>query len=213
MKRIVHLAAATAAIGAFAAPAAAQNAPQYQQSYPQQPGVPAYGQQPAPAYGQPGYAYTQQNQAYGQQGYAQPGYAYGQQGYGQNPVASIIDQLLGNRYNVSDRTAVSQCASAAMTQARVQYGNRYDNRYGQRYGVNTGAEMLRVTSITGVDRRANGLRVTGTLSSANQYGYQSAYQNAYQNRGYAGINASFSCRVDARGQVSNVRIRNAAYRR
>ena len=101
MKSIAHFVTATAAIGAFAAPAAAQYAPQYQQ----QPGYPAYGQQPAPAYGQPGYAY-------GQQG-------YGQQGYGQNPVGQIIDQLLGNRYSVSDRTAVSQCANAAMAQAGI----------------------------------------------------------------------------------------------
>ena len=64
MKSIVHFVAATAAIGALAAPAAAQYAPQVYPQY-QQPGYPAYGQQPAPAPGQPGYAYTQQ-------GYAQP---------------------------------------------------------------------------------------------------------------------------------------------
>lgn len=196
MSSLANIFTAAAVAGVVAVPAAAQYNP-----YPNQPGYdyPAYPGQPYP-------------QQYPQQ-YPQTYPGYGQQPYGQNAIGQIIDQLLGNRYNVSDRTAVSQCASAAMTQARVQYGNRYDNRYGQRYGANTGAEMLRVTSITGVDRRANGLRVTGTLSSANQYGYQSAYQNAYQNRGYAGINASFSCRVDARGQVSNVRIRNAAYRR
>src|SRR3569623_708734 len=139
MKSIVHLVTATAAIGAFAAPAAAQYAPQYQQ----QPGIPAYGQQPAPAYGQPGYAY-------GQQG-------YGQQDYGQNGIGQIIDQLLGNRYSVSDRTAVSQCANAAMSQAAARYGNGtaygnngygngYANAYGQqqRYGYNP-ASAMRVT--------------------------------------------------------------------
>ena len=205
MKSFVHVLAASAAIGAFAAPAAAQYAPQYQQSYPQQPAYPAYGQQPAPAYGQPGYGYAQQG--------------YGQQGYGQNPVGQIIDQLLGNRYSVSDRTAVSQCASAAMVQASARYGNGYGNNgyanngynqgYNQGYAYNRGSTM-RVTSITGVERRRNGLRVTGILTSGGGYGgqqaYQNGYNNGYQNRAYAGTNVSFRCNVDYRGQVTNIRI-------
>ena len=53
----------------------------------------------------------------------------------------IIGQLLGNRYNVTDRTAVQQCASAARAQANAQYrplrlqhgygNNGYGNHYGQ----------------------------------------------------------------------------------
>jgi len=214
MKSIVHLVTATAAIGAFAAPAAAQYAPQYPQSYPQQPGIPAYGQQPAPAYGQPGYAY-------GQQG-------YGQQGYGQNGIGQIIDQLLGNRYSVSDRTAVSQCANAAMAQAAARYGNGTaygnngygngyaNNAYGQqqRYGYNP-ASTMRVTAITNVERRQRGLRVTGTMSTgASAYAGQYGYQNGYQNRAYGGTNVMFRCNVDERGQVTKVRIGdNANYRR
>jgi hypothetical protein len=215
MKSIVHFEAATAANGALAAPAAAQYAPQVYPQY-QQPGYPAYGQQPAPAPGQPGYAYTQQGSAqpgyaYGQQGYAQPGYGYGQQSYAQNPVASIIDQLLGNRYNVTDRTAVSRCASAAMTQAAARYGNGYaNNGYDQRYGGYNRAAAMRVTSITSVQRRTNGLRVSGMMTSGyggqygNQYGYQNG--NRYQNGAYAGSNVSFRCNVDYRGQVTNSRI-------
>src|SRR6185369_2686625 len=81
--------AAAAAVGGVAAPLAAQSPYPYAQNYPQ------------PYPGQPGYGY--------QQGYSS---GYGNQG----GIGQIIDQLLGggNRYSVSDRTAVSQCANAAM---------------------------------------------------------------------------------------------------
>jgi len=201
---------AAAVIGGFAAPAAAQY-------YPAQP-VP----QPAP--GQPGYGYYPPQQGY-QQGYGQPG--YGQQpGYGYNQqgdLGSIIGQLLGNRYNVTDRTAVQQCASAAMAQASSQYRQQpYGNAYGynnnraynqgyngQGYGMN-----MRVTAITNVERRQNGLRVSGLLDSRNGYRPNDrAY--GYQNQGYAATgDLSFRCNVDYRGAVTNIRIRPASnYRR
>jgi hypothetical protein len=178
-----HYLAAAAAIGALAVPAAAQTAypgyqyPQYQQSVPQ------------PYPGQPGYAY-------GQQGYS----AYGQQGYAQNPVAQIIDSLLGNRYNVTDRAAVSQCATAAMAQATAQYGG----------GYNRGYSNLRVTSVSDVQRRNNGLRVSGMMSSGygGQYGTQYGNQYGNQNAGY-GQQLSFRCNVDYRGAVTNIRIKRA----
>jgi hypothetical protein len=188
--------AAAAAIGALAVPAAAQSTYPYQ-SYPVE-------QVPQPYPGQPGY------------GYGQPSYGYGQQGYGaQNPVQQIINSLLGNRYNVSDRQAVSQCASAAMTQAAAQYGSGY-GAYGQRYGQQYGQgynryPAMRVTAITDVQRRNSGLRVSGLMSSG--YGGQYANQYGYQNRGYAQGDVSFRCNVDYRGQVTNVRIgHNSAYR-
>ena len=190
MSTITRFAAAAAALGCVAAPAAAQYYPQYQQPYPQQ----AYPQQ----------AYPQYQQTYPQQ-YGQPytGYGYNQ-GYAQNPLTAIIDQLLGNRYNVTDRQAVAQCASAAMAQAAAQYGaygnNRYDNRYDNRYA---GVSNLRVTSITDVQRRGNGLRVTGLMSS----GYGGQY--GYQNRGYGAQQLSFRCNVAYNGAVTNVRIRGA----
>src|SRR5678816_3280543 len=115
MHSFITFAAAAAAIGGVSAPLAAQTA--YPYGY-QQP-------MPQPYPGQPGYNYQP---AY--PGYPQQGYAYGQQGYTQNPVNQIIDQLLGNRYNVTDRQAVSQCARAAMTQAQAQYGG-YNQGYGQ----------------------------------------------------------------------------------
>jgi len=175
--------AAAAAIGALAVPAAAQTA--YPYGYPQQ----TYPQQANPGY--PG-------QAYG----------YGQQGYAQNPVQQIIDSLLGNRYNVTDRQAVSQCASAAMTQAVAQYGN---NGYGQRYGYNghnSYNNAMRVTSITDVQRRNNGLRVFGTMSSGERF------SGPYANRADVARDVTFRCNVDYRGAVTNVRIgRNMAYSR
>ncbi|GAA3892211.1 hypothetical protein GCM10022276_09160 [Sphingomonas limnosediminicola] len=198
MTSFTRLLAAAAAVGSLSAPLAAQSAYGYQpQVYPQQQ---TYPQQ---AYPQQGYAYGQQ------QGYAygQPG--YGQQGYAQSPVTQIIDQLLGNRYNVTDRQAVSRCASAAMNQASAQYGAvdpRYTQQYGQQ-GYNNRYAAMRVSSITNVQRRQNGLRVTGVLSSGAHHG-QYGGQYGYQNRDYARADVSFRCNVDYRGQVTNVRIGN-----
>jgi hypothetical protein len=174
-----HYLAAAAAIGALAVPAAAQTYPgypQYQQQYQQYPQ----------------YQYPQQTY---------PGYS---QGYAQNPVQQIIDSLLGNRYNVTDRTAVSQCATAALAQASAQYGGGYNSAYGNAY--NRGYSNLRVTSISDVQRRNNGLRVSGTMSSG--YGGQYGSQYGYQNQGY-GQQLSFRCNVDYRGAVTNIRIRKA----
>ena len=186
MRSLTRYLVAAAALGGLAAPAAAQYYPQqYPQQYPQ-----AYPQQYPQAYpGQP--------------------YGYGNQG----AVGQIIDQLLGNRYNVTDRGAVSRCASAAMAQASAQYGSGYggqDPRYGQQYGqgYNRYAAM-RVTAITNVERRNNGLRVSGLLNSGMGYPpYGQAY--GYQNRGYAAAgDLSFRCNVDYRGAVTNIRIRRA----
>ena len=202
MTNITGFLAATAAIGSLAAPAAAQ----YYQQQPNPQTYPQYQQ----TYPQNGYGYGQQG--YGQQGYGQQGYG---QGYSQNPVQQVIDSLLGNRYNVTDRQAVSRCASAAVTQAQAQYGNGYGNRYGQQngYGYNGAAAGLRVTAITDVQRRSNGLRVSGTMSTggayAGQYGNQYANQNGYQNRSYGAGQLSFRCNVDYRGSVTGIRIRPA----
>src|SRR5438270_5383506 len=190
-----HYFAAAAAIGALAVPAAAQTA--YPYGYQQQ-----YQQVPQPYPGQAGY------------GYAQQGYSGYGQGYTQDPLSQIINSLLGNRYNVTDRQAVSQCASAAMTEAQAQYGNRYNQGYGNRYNQgyrNNGDyqgynHAMRVTSITGVQRRNNGLRVSGLMSSGypgqygNQYGSQYGNQYGDQSRCYAQAFAagdlSFRCNVD-----------------
>ena len=147
-------------------------------------------------------------QYYPQPGYpGYPGYQYPnpQYGYGQNPLAQVIDQLIGNRYNVSDRQAVHRCAQAAVNQAQYQYrGYNQGYGYNQRYGYNPGYNpMMRVTAITDVQRRNYGVRVRGLLDSG-MYGYQ--------NRGGYG-DLSFRCDVDYRGGVSNVRIDRNGYRR
>ena len=186
---------AAAVIGGLAAPAAAQY-------YPAQPQVP----QPAP--GQPGYGYYPQ-QGYVQQGYGQPGYGYNQQG----DIGSIIGQLLGNRYNVTDRTAIQQCASAAMAQASSQYRQQ---PYGNAYGYNNNRSydrgyngQMRVTAITNVERRRSGLRVSGLIDSRNGY-RPNGQAYGYQNQGYAATgDLSFRCNVDYRGAVTNVRINRA----
>ncbi len=199
MNRFTNYLAAATAIGGMSAPLAAQN------PYP-------YGYQqpvPQPYPGQPGYGY--------QQGYpGQPGY---NQGYTGNPVTDVIDQLLGNRYNVTDRQAVRQCANAARTQAMQQYGG-YNNGYGNQYGNQYGnprilAPQLRVTAITDVQRRSDGLRVSGMMGTGyagNQYGYQN---RGYPQQGYAPGDVSFRCNVDYRGAVTDIRIgnRNNGYRR
>ena len=198
MTRMTILLAAGAATVAAAVPAAAQN------PYPSPYAQPAYPQ---------GYAYPQQGYAYPNQ--AQPG------------VGQIISQLLGNRYQTNDRNAVERCATAAMTQASAQYGR---NGYGQGYGYpnqgngygNQGyyPAQMRVTAITDVKRRNNGVRVSGLLDS--QYGARPPYGNAYgyqgqgQGQAYAAQgDLTFRCNVYYRGAVSNVRIgrNSAAYRR
>jgi hypothetical protein len=215
-----------AAVGALAAPAAAQY-------YPQQQGY---------AYPQQGYAYPQQGYAYPQQGYAYPqqGYAYPQQGYAypqQGGIAGIINQLLGgNRYNVTDRQAITQCAAAAQAQAGAQYrpsgaygayGQQpYGQAYGQPYGgyANNAYSNARVTGITQVERLRSGLRVSGTINSgmmARQGGYGAygggygAYGGQYANPAYAvqSSDLMFRCNVDYRGAVTNLRLRrNPSYR-
>jgi len=208
MIRIAKYLAAAAAVGAFAAPAMAQYpAPQpYQQGY---------------AYPQQGYAYPQQSYAYPQQGYTTT-----------NPIQGVIDQLLGNRYAVNDRTAVQQCATAAVAEASSRYrsnnygqgynqyqqpyASQYPGQYGQQY-AQAYTYGARVTAITNVERRNNGVRVSGTLDSgrfhrsSQAYGTQGYGHNpqayGYSNRGVYG-DLSFRCNVDYRGAVTNLRVRN-----
>jgi hypothetical protein len=212
MTRFTPYLAAAAAMAGLSAPLAAQGygyaQPAYPQSVPQPyPGQPGYN--PQAGYGQPGY-----QQGYGQQTYGQPGYSTG------NPITDVIDQLLGSRYSVTDRQAVRQCSTAAMNQAMTQYGGgggygqQYDPRYGQQQGYNRMGAM-RVTSITSVERRGNGLRVSGMLGSGGNYrGGQYGNAYGYQNQAYAQGDVSFRCNVDYRGAVTNVRIgRNNGWNR
>ena len=190
--RIIHLLAAGAATLAVAVPAAAQSP--YPYPYPQQT-YPQY-QYPQQSYPQPGYA---------QPGYGQPGYAYpGQQG--QNVIGQIVNQLLGNRYNVPDRTAVTQCASAAMAQASAQYRPRgYQQGHGYPGYNQAYNPTMRVTAITDVRRQSRSLRVSGLMSSGMNAGY-APYGQAYGYHHQAQSDLTFRCNVAYNGQVTNVRI-------
>ena len=200
MTSFTRFIAGTTAVGLAASPAAAQYNP-----YPSQQGYdyPAYPAQPYPQQYPPQQTY--------------PGYppAYGQ-GYTGNPVTDIIDQLLGNRYSVTDRQAVRQCARAATAQAQSQYGSgygTYGQGYGQQYGQGyNGYQAMRVTAITDVQRRSAGLRVSGLLGSGRGYGGGYGGQFGYQNRSYAQGELSFRCNVDYRGAVTGLRVRPANYR-
>jgi hypothetical protein len=220
--KTLYLLSAAAAVGALAAPAVAQSSNPYQ-SYPVHQPYPYAQPAPQPYPGQPGY------------GYAQPGYA---QPYAANPIEQIINQLLGNntQYTVSDRTAVSRCATAAVAQAQRQYrpygygqysqaygygqqGYGYDPRYPNN-GYNSGYSRMRVTAITSVERRSStSLRVAGLIDSgayAQPYGNAYGYQGQRVDPRYAqAADLSFRCNVDYRGTVSSVNVSryNAAYRR
>jgi hypothetical protein len=184
MTTFVKMLTAAALVGGLPYPAAAQYQQQY--PYPQQQTYPGYG--------------------------GQPGYGYPQQGYGQNPVGDIVDHLLGNRYNVTDRQAVRRCASAATAQAAAQYGGGYNQSYGQQYGYNQrynrgyGYGAARVTAITNVERRSYGMRVSGLMSNGVGYGGY-GNQGYYGNRTYGSAQLSFRCNVDYRGVVTGVRVR------
>ena len=140
--------------------------------------------------------------AYPQQGYPQPYPAYPQGYTGNNSVGQIIDQLLGNRYSVTDRQATRQCASAAIAQAQNEFrGHDRDHSRGYGYANNQryAPREFRVTAITDVKRRSYGLRVSGLISE----GYD---RHAYRERDRADRDLNFRCNVDYRGIVTNVRI-------
>ena len=176
--------AGLAAMAAFAAPAAAQG---YPYGYPQQQ--------------QGGILGAIINSVTGN-GYGQ--YPQGNYGYGQ----------------FSQRSAISQCAAAAEQrlnggyrgQSGYGYQNGYNNGYQNGYGQQGGGRVL---GITNVERRNNGgLKVTGVASSGQSYGAYgnqgyNGYNNGYGQRGYAAqqqADLRFTCRVNMRGQVSELRL-------
>ena len=185
-------------IGGIAAPAAAQYP--YPAPVPQPaPGQPGYGDHPQQGYPQ---------QGYGQQPYpGQPGYGY-QQGYGNRAGRPDHQPAARQPLQRERRTAVCQCANAAMIQAQSQYrGNAYGQVRLPPYGYPQGyaAPAMRVTAITNVERRNNGLRVSGLMSSgySGQYGGQYGSQYGYQNQRLCPTgDVSFRCNVDYRGAVT-----------
>ena len=183
---------------------------------------------------------------------AQQPYPYGNQN---GVVGAIINSVTGGGYGqypqgnygysrVDERGAVSMCAAAAEQRISSNYrgqpgygytnGNGY-NGYQQGYANGTNGHGARVLGITNVERRNNGVRVSGTIDSgryasrasygapaygaqaygAQAYGVQAygapGYPNqGYGNRAYNGVHAdlTFRCNVDYRGAVTNLRVRN-----
>ena len=87
--------------------------------------------------------------------------------------------------------------------------------------------QARVIGITGVERRSNGLKVSGVMDSGrSQYrgaypnqgynygaqGYPNQYGNAYGQAAQV-ADLRFSCRVDYRGYVSDIDIKRIVARR
>ena len=169
---------------------------------------------------------------------AQQPYPYPNQNGG--VVGAIINSVTGGGYGqypqgnygygqVNERAAVSMCAAAAehriganyRSQPGYGYNNGYaNNGYQQGYANGYNGQGARVLGITNVERRNNGaLKVSGVASSGRGFAYGNQGYN-YGNdgrRGYAANQAAdlrFTCRVNNRGQVSEVNIsRNqAAYR-
>jgi hypothetical protein len=135
-------------------------------------------------------------------------------GYGQYPMGNYGYQ------QVSQRGLVQQCAVATEQRLSGQYrgqgygaynGNGYQQGYG--YQNQGGARVLGITS---VERRGNGgLSVRGVATSG-AYGQQAYGQPGYRNQQGYGANGqadlSFNCKVNARGQITDIKLARNAVR-
>ena len=124
-----------------------------------------------------------------------------------DPIAdAVITKLVGGDVDARDRTAVQQCASAAMQQASVQFWpkdqSKSDGRRTPVYrvgeGINPTAQM-RVTAIISLQHRAGGLRISGLIDGRSGYPLYGPADGAVGD-------LNFSCNVDYSGIVSNLHI-------
>lgn len=154
------------------------------------------------------------------------------------PIREIVDRQLGARYGASDKEAVARCVTAALAQGAILYGvNGYAGTEG--YAGYAGAyrpgaagvpgfpgvaATMRVSAITDVQRRSDGMRVKGLIDSGVDYqgGYSSkAYQGAgaggqpYANRNPSNNDLAFRCNLDTTGLVSSLHVERhtTTYRR
>jgi hypothetical protein len=153
------------------------------------------------------------------------------------PIRAIVDRQLGARYGASDREAVARCATAALAEGAILYGvNGYAGTEGYAGYVGAyrpGAEgipgfpgvpvTMRVSSITDVQRRADGMRVKGLIDSG--VVYRSDHSQDYQGPGsggeaYAIAHPSnndlvFRCNLDTAGLVTSMHVERhtTTYRR
>src|SRR6478672_11044564 len=154
------------------------------------------------------------------------------------PIREIVDRQLGARYGASDREAVARCVTAALAQGAILYGvNGYagtDGYAGYAGAYRPGAAgvpgfpgiatAMRVSAITDVQRRSDGMRVKGLIDSGVDYrgGYGgAAYQGAgrggqpYATRHPSNNDLVFRCNLDPAGLVSSLHVERhtTTYRR
>ena len=154
------------------------------------------------------------------------------------PIRQIVDAQLGDRYAASDKEAVARCVTAALAQGAILYGvNGYagtDGYAGYAGAYRPGAvgvpgfpgiaTTMRVSAITDVQRRSDGMRVKGLIDSGVDYrgGYGGqAYQGAgVGGQPYAKLHPSnndlaFRCNLDPAGLVSSLHVERhtTTYRR
>ena len=154
------------------------------------------------------------------------------------PIREIVDQQLGTRYGASDKEAVARCVTAALAQGEILYGvNGYagTDGYADYAGAyRPGAEgvpgfpgiatAMRVSAITDVQRRSDGMRVKGLIDSGVDYrgGYGGqAYQGSggggqpYATRHPSNNDLAFRCNLDPAGLVASLHVERhtTTYRR
>jgi hypothetical protein len=154
------------------------------------------------------------------------------------PIREIVDQQLGTRYGASDKEAVARCVTAALAQGAILYGvNGYagtDGYAGYAGAYRPGevgvpgfpgiATNMRVSAITAVQRRSDGMRVKGLIDSGvdyrGAYGGE-AYQGAgpggqpYATRHPSNNDLTFRCNLDTAGLVTSMHVERhtTTYRR
>lgn len=139
---------------------------------------------------------------------AQPNDPFAYQNPGEQILQGVIDRLLGNRYNVTDRRAVRRCSDAALAEAIDEFGPRRRDRRSNnnRRGRDWRSHQMRVAAVSEVERRPTGLRVRGLIDSGLLYAMPGR-------RASQGGDLRFRCNVDYSGRVFNVRVdRNPAFR-
>lgn len=154
------------------------------------------------------------------------------------PIRQIVDQQLGTRYATSEREAVARCATAALAEGAILYGvNGFagtDGYAGYAGAYRPGAPgvpgfpgvatTMRVSGITDVQRRWDGMRIKGLIDSGVVYrgGYGGqAYQGAgaggqpYATRHPSNNDLAFRCNLDTAGLVTSMHVERhtTTYRR
>ncbi len=154
------------------------------------------------------------------------------------PVREVVDRQLGARYGASDKEAVARCVTAALAQGAILYGvNGYAGTDG--YAAYAGAYRpgaagvpgfpgiatnMRVTAITAVQRRPDGMRVKGLIDSGVDYrgardgqAYQGPGRGGqpYATRHPSNNDLMFRCNLDLAGLVSSLHVERhtTTYRR